>query len=663
MTSFSSLHFAQPGCDEHSVTTLADHYVFYSGQPETFANSSWDTYPSNTGNFPLISHEAPAALPPSMAAPPASYRRPRSIQVIPRGSTPNMHYPIPKTPIHMLPFQPPTLERHMLEPSSATSSTFDISPTRRTFFSPQDPASSMTNATLYNDLESYQFDAYGCARHEPPATGLFPVSATGESWSPMFAAPPSSGPNAWDPTSSPTRIFSHEMPRLRTALACDRCRLRKAKVCHCLLHLSYAAADGSSIQCTGDQPECSRCILKGYICHYTPAEPKNKSANRKRRNTVSGPDHLDASDEHRQAMVVDNHMLDPSAGLLALSAVGPSAYEAPPPVPPLPQTAIDYASRRTSIDSAYTESSLAGALGPPSRSSPGKRPLPLPTLAPTLEHEEYPASTPSSSNIGNPSWNPMDPAPMATRSTTQSSTAPSKRKPPPLQLGALSNMATRQVASGISPLAPMFSSIALRSPVPAKARAPAQIAALLPSPLPLTFARPLPVPPTQTYTHHYVAPTAITASASIPGTRPPSLIFSGAPGVADTPLTPGFSHSPFDAWASEIRAGAQGQLQVLAEAQPRAETVVQGHIHIQAQAQVYPRLNRDPAYQPYPDASSMSMPMSMDAYNTGARTIDIDCTGKTGEMWSSCTAMQMQMTASTMDGSGNGKGSGNRAQW
>ncbi|KAH7908283.1 hypothetical protein BJ138DRAFT_376555 [Hygrophoropsis aurantiaca] len=53
-----------------------------------------------------------------------------------------------------------------------------------------------------------------------------------------------------DPT---TGIFyrTPEHPRLRTAQACEKCRVRKAK-------------------CTGEHPACQRCRTRGLLCHYAP---------------------------------------------------------------------------------------------------------------------------------------------------------------------------------------------------------------------------------------------------------------------------------------------------------------------------------------------------------------------------------------------------------
>lgn len=51
-----------------------------------------------------------------------------------------------------------------------------------------------------------------------------------------------------------------EHPRLRTAQACEKCRIRKAK-------------------CSGEQPNCKRCLSRGLICEYAP-ERKMRGPNK-----------------------------------------------------------------------------------------------------------------------------------------------------------------------------------------------------------------------------------------------------------------------------------------------------------------------------------------------------------------------------------------------
>ncbi|TFK48009.1 hypothetical protein OE88DRAFT_1665018 [Heliocybe sulcata] len=82
-------------------------------------------------------------------------------------------------------------------------------------------------------------------------------------------APPGIPAEHWTMTGSldPSNNMSYrsaEHPRMRTAQACEKCRVRKAK-------------------CSGEHPACARCVSRGLICHYAaerrmrgPNKPKNK---------------------------------------------------------------------------------------------------------------------------------------------------------------------------------------------------------------------------------------------------------------------------------------------------------------------------------------------------------------------------------------------------
>ncbi|KAH9855716.1 hypothetical protein C2E23DRAFT_723679 [Lenzites betulinus] len=74
-----------------------------------------------------------------------------------------------------------------------------------------------------------------------------------------------------------TGVFqrSVEHPRLRTAQACEKCRIRKAK-------------------CSGDHPTCQRCLSRGLQCEYAP-ERKMRGPNKQKRKSVSSQKHTDGS--------------------------------------------------------------------------------------------------------------------------------------------------------------------------------------------------------------------------------------------------------------------------------------------------------------------------------------------------------------------------------
>ncbi|KZT00900.1 uncharacterized protein LAESUDRAFT_764217 [Laetiporus sulphureus 93-53] len=57
-----------------------------------------------------------------------------------------------------------------------------------------------------------------------------------------------------------------EHPRMRTAQACEKCRVRKAK-------------------CSGEHPTCARCRMRGLVCEYAP-ERKMRGPNKVKRRSV-----------------------------------------------------------------------------------------------------------------------------------------------------------------------------------------------------------------------------------------------------------------------------------------------------------------------------------------------------------------------------------------
>jgi hypothetical protein len=87
------------------------------------------------------------------------------------------------------------------------------------------------NVCSYPELVQYsRFDTYclGAPFHYEPISTQVPQSAASESWSPM--QPHATLPLEPVEFAPQSRRQSLEMPRLRTAMACERCRVRKAKV-------------------------------------------------------------------------------------------------------------------------------------------------------------------------------------------------------------------------------------------------------------------------------------------------------------------------------------------------------------------------------------------------------------------------------------------------
>ncbi|KAF8557201.1 hypothetical protein OG21DRAFT_1482465 [Imleria badia] len=94
---------------------------------------------------------------------------------------------------------------------------------------------------------------------------------------PPDAAPRCAFRGSLDPT---TGIFYRlpEGARIRTAQACDKCRIRKAK-------------------CSGDHPVCERCRIRGLVCHYAPERRgRRRSRGEAVRDRSSGPAPVPSSD-------------------------------------------------------------------------------------------------------------------------------------------------------------------------------------------------------------------------------------------------------------------------------------------------------------------------------------------------------------------------------
>jgi hypothetical protein len=173
--------------------------------------------PAFQAAFAPLCQSAPAAVP---AAHPLPMRYPAPPPELP------LHQPVPQHPVSL---------HALVEPASSTSSTFSSlgEPlSAMSLFPPSAfpealsvPPSAFSAAfpPYYASLDAYAFAPPGDA----PLLPQFPVSATADVW-PLSAIPPL-------PTHAPTVPCSsrarQDAARTRTTLACDRCRMRKAKVC------------------------------------------------------------------------------------------------------------------------------------------------------------------------------------------------------------------------------------------------------------------------------------------------------------------------------------------------------------------------------------------------------------------------------------------------
>ncbi|KAL6305716.1 hypothetical protein BKA93DRAFT_824821 [Sparassis latifolia] len=120
-------------------------------------------------------------------------------------------------------------------------------------FPPHPPA----NASLLQNMS--MFTSTSTAPHGPSMGDLPDAQATGTqpAWTLSGSLDPATG------------VFQRtpEHPRLRTAQACEKCRIRKAK-------------------CSGDRPSCQRCISRKLDCEYA-SERKMRGPNKTKRKSVS----------------------------------------------------------------------------------------------------------------------------------------------------------------------------------------------------------------------------------------------------------------------------------------------------------------------------------------------------------------------------------------
>ena len=88
-----------------------------------------------------------------------------------------------------------------------------------------------------------------------------------------------------------TGIFyrAPERTRVRTPLACDKCRVRKAKVRWTSLGADLSHSFFFFSQCSGDRPVCERCRQRGLTCQYATHARRRTKARPVRRSDDSPP--------------------------------------------------------------------------------------------------------------------------------------------------------------------------------------------------------------------------------------------------------------------------------------------------------------------------------------------------------------------------------------
>ncbi|KAI0832686.1 hypothetical protein BC628DRAFT_1414955 [Trametes gibbosa] len=138
---------------------------------------------------------------------------------------------------------------------------------------PMDPTASSTtflrNAIEYSDTTQPQQQSANQAQVVAPQS----TAPSPSSWTLSGSLDPTTG------------VFQRSVdhPRLRTAQACEKCRVRKAK-------------------CSGDHPICQRCLSRGLQCEYAPERKMRGPNKQKRKSAFQTRTDTSASGERRHSM-------------------------------------------------------------------------------------------------------------------------------------------------------------------------------------------------------------------------------------------------------------------------------------------------------------------------------------------------------------------------
>ncbi|PCH32981.1 hypothetical protein WOLCODRAFT_159751 [Wolfiporia cocos MD-104 SS10] len=279
--------------------------------------------------------------------------------------------------------------------------------------SPQRPTSPPAHFALRWPSGSYHPDQY-----QMPHSGINPALAQGMSVFPQASSGPSISPEsayqppdahrsaaqpAWSVAGSLdpiTGVFQRatDHPRLRTAQACEKCRIRKAKVC-----LTVFRPDRPlmcpDLQCSGEHPSCQRCRSRGLLCEYAP-ERRMRGPNKSKRKSVSG-----AAPRRRSSTPQSKDGGSPAPRRLSVISIS-STSSAPEPEHHLP-----------AAPPALSSPATPAPVAPPRTIAITPIPTP-PQHSPAPAHMHFPAS-------------PLAPAQQPT--AMQGSTR--RPRPPPLHLG------------------------------------------------------------------------------------------------------------------------------------------------------------------------------------------------------------------------------------
>ncbi|KAI0933029.1 hypothetical protein AcW1_000031 [Taiwanofungus camphoratus] len=215
--------------------------------------------------------------------------------------------------------------------------------------------------------------------HEVPLLPQNPSAAVEHPYQTLLDAQRSAAQPSWSVSGSlnpTTGAFQRapDGPRLRTAQACEKCRIRKAK-------------------CSGEHPSCQRCRARGLLCEYAP-ERRMRGPNKNKRKSVIATDAEEPSpDSHRR---------------LSVASSCSSASEASPGY-------------------RFPDSRRASAVGTSASASPDEQ-------APGADRELlHPHSF--LQDVPSPLRYPMQQSGSATPSQQQASSLRRRPRPPPINLG------------------------------------------------------------------------------------------------------------------------------------------------------------------------------------------------------------------------------------
>ncbi|KAI0791899.1 hypothetical protein C8Q75DRAFT_805497 [Abortiporus biennis] len=221
-----------------------------------------------TSPLPYLPPEGLESFMPSMLSNHSAFHIPPSLSLPPFSQEDHSAYShfLPNGTFGLYDVQPPAQEpsphRSLSPPSLYSSNITWTDPDPSTHFPMNSTVGSAPELSYYPET----------APTFPP-TAPFASTSTWSTVEPQPPAPPpSKPPPSWTMSGSldpATGVFQRapEHPRVRTAQACEKCRIRKAK-------------------CSGEHPTCQRCKTRGLTCEYAP-ERKMRGPNKIKKRPIS----------------------------------------------------------------------------------------------------------------------------------------------------------------------------------------------------------------------------------------------------------------------------------------------------------------------------------------------------------------------------------------